>query len=478
MIEHRMSERGWFISLEGGEGAGKSTLADGLQSRLEECGRTVLRTREPGGTGFGEAVRAVVLDPAHTDVSAWAELFLMLAARAQLVDEKIRPALARGEVVLCDRFADASVAYQGVGRGLGFDAVRELNLRATAGCMPDLTLFLDLDPRVGMVQARWEHINRDDSPLTGAQAVLLDGHFVMEHGARCRSGRFMSFNGTAGVWRKSCIEDAGGWSHDTLTEDLDLSYRAQMKGWRFVFLPDLACPAELPPEMESFKSQQHRWAKGGAQTCRKMLPTILQSDQPAKIKLEAFFHLTSCTVYVSMVALILLLAPALWISYLRDGRGATPLSWLIDVGLLLAATCSVSLFYVYSQRELSRSWGESLKCLPLLMSLGAGISLNNARATLEGFLGGGKSEFVRTPKFGVEGGHRNEWKRRSGYGLPVTFKWQPYCELAIGVYLLACLVFCALAGWAMLGMLFMGIFSVGFVYVGLASLRSLKLGAG
>lgn len=144
-----MSERGCFISLEGGEGAGKSTLADGLQTRLVECGRTVLRTREPGGTGFGEAVRAVVLDPAHTDVSAWAELFLMLAARAQLVHESIRPALARGEVVLCDRFADASVAYQGVGRGLGFDAIRELNLQATTGCMPDLTLFLDLDPRVG-----------------------------------------------------------------------------------------------------------------------------------------------------------------------------------------------------------------------------------------------------------------------------------------------------------------------------------------
>lgn len=146
---HRMPEQGCFISLEGGEGVGKSTLADGLHARLAKCGRRVLRTREPGGTGFGEAVRAVVLDPDRTDVSAWAELFLMLAARAQLVHESIRPALARGDVVLCDRFADASVAYQGVGRGLGFDAVRELNVRATSGCMPDLTLFLDLDPRAG-----------------------------------------------------------------------------------------------------------------------------------------------------------------------------------------------------------------------------------------------------------------------------------------------------------------------------------------
>lgn len=144
-----MSDHGYFLSLEGGEGAGKTTLADALEQRLRAAGRTVLRTREPGGTSFGESVRALVLDPAHTGVSSWAELFLMLAARAQLVAECIRPALERGEIVLCDRFADASVAYQGVGRGLGFEAVRELNRRATGGCMPDLTLWLDLDPAAG-----------------------------------------------------------------------------------------------------------------------------------------------------------------------------------------------------------------------------------------------------------------------------------------------------------------------------------------
>ena len=151
-----MSETGHFISLEGGEGAGKSTLADGLQARLEECGLRVFRTREPGGTRFGESVRAVVLDASHTDVSPWAELFLMLAARAQLVHEAIRPALQRGEVVLCDRFADASVAYQGVGRGLGFEVVRELNRRATGDCVPDLTLFLDLDPEIGRARQSGE----------------------------------------------------------------------------------------------------------------------------------------------------------------------------------------------------------------------------------------------------------------------------------------------------------------------------------
>jgi dTMP kinase len=151
-----MGDRGCFISLEGGEGAGKSTLADALEGRLRAGGHEVLRTREPGGTTFGEDVRSVVLDPAHPDVSPWAELFLMLAARAQLVHERIRPALEAGQVVLCDRFADASVAYQGVGRDLGFEAVRELNRRATGGCMPDLTLFLDLDPRAGRARQSGE----------------------------------------------------------------------------------------------------------------------------------------------------------------------------------------------------------------------------------------------------------------------------------------------------------------------------------
>jgi dTMP kinase len=209
-----MSERGWFISLEGGDGAGKSTLADGLQARLEESGCQVFRTREPGGTSFGESVRAVVLDASHTDVSPWAELFLMLAARAQLVHEAIRPALERGDVVLCDRFADASVAYQGVGRGLGFDVVRELNRRATGDCMPDLTLFLDLDPRAGrarqsgeadrmereqldfhervragyqqVADAEPERVRRLDASLTASQ-VLADAWNLVLNVTGCKS---------------------------------------------------------------------------------------------------------------------------------------------------------------------------------------------------------------------------------------------------------------------------------------------------
>ena len=150
--------------------------------------------------------------------------------------------------------------------------------RRPTSCTRTLPHFTD--PKVAMVQARWGHINQDYSLLTKIQAILLDGHFVLEHGGRNRAGCFFNFNGTAGIWRREAIADAGGWQHDTLTEDLDLSYRAQLRGWQFVFLPDLVAPAEVPVEMNAFKSQQHRWAKGSIQTCCKLLPRILRSDLP------------------------------------------------------------------------------------------------------------------------------------------------------------------------------------------------------
>ena len=187
------------------------------------------------------------------------------------------------------------------------------------------------DPRVGMVQARWGHINQDYSLLTKIQSILLDGHFVLEHGGRNRSGRFFNFNGTAGAWRRTAIDDAGGWQHDTLTEDLDLSYRAQLRGWRFVFLSDLIAPAEVPVEMNAFKSQQHRWAKGSVQTCRKLLPRILRSDLPLGVKAEAFFHLTANFNYPLMCILSVLMFPSMVIRY--------NMGWyemiLIDVPLVL-----------------------------------------------------------------------------------------------------------------------------------------------
>jgi cellulose synthase/poly-beta-1,6-N-acetylglucosamine synthase-like glycosyltransferase len=331
------------------------------------------------------------------------------------------------------------------------------------------TIHYFTDDQVGMVQARWEHINREYSLLTKTQAVLLDGHFVMEHGARNRSGRFMSFNGTAGLWRVACIRDAGGWQHDTLTEDLDLSYRAQLRGWEFLFLPDLCSPAELPPEMEAFKAQQYRWAKGGAQTCRKLLPRILGSRLPLKIKVEAFFHLTSCTVYLYMVVLTLLLFPVL---YMSVGVPQHVSIWgaLLDISLFLVATCSASSFYACSQRELLRSWTDSIKYLPFLMALGVGISMNNARAAISGF-SGKVSEFVRTPKFGVAHVADERWKQRQAYKKKKRRpRLQACIELGMGVYLLGCVILCIETHWISIGLPFMMLFCIGYLYVGLTTL--------
>jgi len=329
------------------------------------------------------------------------------------------------------------------------------------------TIHYFTDPRVGMVQARWEHLNREQSLLTKTQAILLDGHFVIEHAARNRSGRFMSFNGTAGLWRRTCIEDAGGWQHDTLTEDLDLSYRAQMKGWRFVFLPDLTSPAELPPDMEGFKQQQYRWAKGGAQTCRKLLPTVLRSRLPKRIKMEAFFHLTSCTVYIYVVILTLMLYPVVYLKVHVFEQGW--MRYLFDASVLMLATCGASTFYVASQRAQFKTWAESVKYIPFLMALGIGISLNNARAVLAGFFGK-PGEFVRTPKFGVTVGDDN-WKRdvRTHRRLNRRIKLQPFVELGLGLYLLGSMFLCMTNHRITVGVPFLCLFMVGYLYVSLTT---------
>src|SRR6266446_495278 len=196
--------------------------------------------------------------------------------------------------------------------------------------------------RVGMVQARWAHLNREHSLLTRAQAIYLDAHFAVESAARNLSGRFFNFNGTAGIWRREAIDDAGGWSASTLTEDLDLSYRAQLAGWKFVFLPDVEVPAELPAALSGFQEQQHRWAKGSIQTALKVLPRIVRSDLPLRVKSEAFFHLTNNTAYLLSLVVALLMVPAIVI---RQRLGIT---WtlLVDLVLFAASTGSVMLFYI------------------------------------------------------------------------------------------------------------------------------------
>jgi cellulose synthase/poly-beta-1,6-N-acetylglucosamine synthase-like glycosyltransferase len=316
------------------------------------------------------------------------------------------------------------------------------------------------DSRIGMVQARWGHINQDYSLLTKIQSILLDGHFVLEHGSRHRSGRFFNFNGTAGVWRRAAIDDAGGWQHDTLTEDLDLSYRAQLRGWKFVFVSDLIAPAEVPVEMNAFKSQQHRWAKGSIQTCRKLLPRILCADLPLGVKAEAFFHLTANFNYPLMCVLSVLMFPAMVIRY--------NMGWyemlLIDVPLFFAATFSVCNFYMVCQREIHRDWHTRIKYLPFLMSIGIGLSINNTRAVFEALLNK-QSEFTRTPKYRIEG-EADEWVGKK-YRQSVAV--QPLVELVLGLYFTAT-VFYALANQIYGTVPFLVLFQIGFLYTGLLSI--------
>ena len=327
------------------------------------------------------------------------------------------------------------------------------------------------DPRVGVVQSRWDHLNRDLSLLTQVQAILLDGHFVIEHTARNRSGRFMSFNGTGGIWRKSAIADAGGWQHDTLTEDLDLSYRAQLKGWKFIFLPDLASPAELPPEMNAFKAQQHRWTKGGAQCCVKLLPKVLMSRCHWKVKLEAFFHLTSSFAYILMVLLALLVGPALYAKLMIPELN-TP--WLLAFEMLLffVGFGSGLIFYVVSQRQLGRSWFDCLRYMPALLAVGIGIAFNNAVAAIDGFFSKA-GEFVRTPKFGDQAHRHGRWQGRMGF-FEVRGSWKTWGELFLGFYMAAFTVsLLLLDNWferISAALPFMAIFIAGYFYVALQTL--------
>jgi cellulose synthase/poly-beta-1,6-N-acetylglucosamine synthase-like glycosyltransferase len=320
--------------------------------------------------------------------------------------------------------------------------------------------YFAADQGIGMVQARWGHINYDYSLLTRIQSILLDAHFVLEHGGRNRAGCFFNFNGTAGIWRREAIDTAGGWQHDTLTEDLDLSYRAQLLGWKFIFLPDVVSPAEVPVEMNSFKSQQHRWAKGSIQTCLKLLPKILQSDQPFSVKAEAFFHLSANFNYLLMSLLSILMFPAM---YVRYNMGWTEML-LIDVPLFAAATLSVCNFYIVSQRELYPDWLSRLKYLPFLMSIGIGLCVNNTRAVLEAMFGK-QSEFTRTPKYGIER-EGDEWvgkKYHQSVGV------QPIVELALGLYFTGT-VFYALMNQIYGTVPFLMLFQIGFLYTGLLSI--------
>ncbi len=274
------------------------------------------------------------------------------------------------------------------------------------------------DEKIALVQTRWGHINRRHNLLTRLQSIFLDGHFALEQTVRNRSGRFFTFNGTAGVWRKSAIADSGGWQHDTITEDMDLSYRAQIRGWRFVYLNDYVTPAELPEDIDGFKTQQHRWTKGCIQVCRKMLGTILRANIPLKAKLEAFTHLTCNFSYLGLILLCVLVMP-ICTGFVRptgEWGWQSPRMMLVTFTLFFLATVTVCMFYVAAELIVRpRRWWMVFPLLIPLLALGVGMAVNNAKAVLEGLFSR-SAVFERTPKFGEsDQGKLAVEQRASGY---------------------------------------------------------------
>ncbi len=330
-----------------------------------------------------------------------------------------------------------------------------------------------VDPNVALVQTRWGHINRNKNMLTRLQSIFLDGHFALEQTVRNRSGRFFTFNGTAGIWRKCAIVDGGGWEHDTITEDMDLSYRVQMKGWNFVYLNDYVTPAELPEDMDGFKAQQHRWTKGCIQVCQKMLLDIWRSDAPLKAKMEATTHLTCNYSYLALILLCFLVMPISTNLVAPSGTWDWQ-SWqmmLVTFSLFFFATFSVCLFYVTAELIVRpRRWGMVFLYLIPLLALGVGMAVNNAKAVLEAVFGK-PSEFVRTPKFGESGeGSLSIEKRAQGYKA-IKSIIVPILELTFAVFF-ACIEVAKLVSGDFLGFFLMLPF-LGFFYTGICSLRRL-----
>ncbi|MBV8571068.1 MAG: glycosyltransferase, partial [Acidobacteriaceae bacterium] len=317
------------------------------------------------------------------------------------------------------------------------------------------------DPEVGVAQARWTYINKEFSILTQVEAMLLDGHFVLEHGARCGSGLFFNFNGTAGILRRRTIDDAGGWQHETLTEDSDLSYRAQLKGWRFVYLPALECPSELPVETYGFQVQQARWAKGLTQVALKLLPRICRAKLPLRVKVEAFMHLTPNISYPLMIAVSMLILPVMIV---RFYMGIFQMV-LIDLPLIIASFWSITAFYLYAQRELfPKTWWKSIAFMPMLMAAGVALTVSNSKGVIEALLGV-QSSFARTAKYAV-GTQKvkiqpTAYRRRSG--------WLPYIELAIGSYFVLMINF-AIDTLNFFAIPFLVLFVCGYYWAGFSTL--------
>ena len=317
------------------------------------------------------------------------------------------------------------------------------------------------DEKVGVVQTRWTYLNRHFNLLTEVQTMLLDGHFILEHGARAGMGLFFNFNGTAGIMRKVMIEDAGGWQHDTLTEDSDLSYRAQLKGWRFVYLPHVECPSELPVETYSFQVQQSRWAKGLTQCAKKLMRMVLTADLPWRVKMEAICHLTPNVSYPLMMLVSLLMLPVMIIRFYMG-----PLEMLLfDFPLIVANFVSLTAFYLIAQRELDpKGWKRTIWFVPALMAAGVALTISNTKAFFEAVFGV-QTPFARTAKYNLSDKkvklEQVEYRRKSG--------WLPFAEIAMGTCFAGMVYYC-IESLNFLSIPFLMIFVSGYYWAGFSTL--------
>jgi len=288
--------------------------------------------------------------------------------------------------------------------------------------------YFFMDEKIGMVQTRWEHLNSEYSVLTRAQAIALDGHFAIEQQVRNSAGFFINFNGTAGVWRKSCIEDAGNWEADTLTEDLDLSYRAQLRGWKFKYLNNVTTPAELPSEINALKSQQFRWTKGAIQCAKKTLPSVWKSKIPLRVKLQATVHLTSNIVFPFILLTGLFNVPLVFIK----NNGGNHDAYFTLMAIFVLSTIGSFLFYLYSQKDIHADWQRRIFLFPVFMAGSMGFAVNNSKAVIEGLFGRKrKSEFTRTPKYKITD-KKDGWKGKKYSATKV--EWTIFVETFLALY--------------------------------------------
>ncbi|MCL5268250.1 MAG: glycosyltransferase family 2 protein [Bacteroidetes bacterium] len=293
------------------------------------------------------------------------------------------------------------------------------------------TLPYFYDDKIGLVQTRWEHINSDYSILTRAQAIALDGHFVIEQQVRNKAGFFINFNGTAGIWRRRCIEDSGNWEADTLAEDLDLSYRAQLRGWQFVFMKEYTSPAELPADVNGLRSQQFRWTKGSIEASKKLLPRVWKSKLPLRVKIHSTIHLSASMVYPFVLLIGILQVPIVFIKH----SGQFDATFMLMSGFVFAFFGSF-VFYLYSQKDVYSDWRRRIYLFPVFMAGSMGLSVNNTKAVIEGLINK-KTEFVRTPKYGVTG-KQGSWADKKYTQRKIN--WVSIAEVVLAVYCLAGIV--------------------------------------